>query len=77
MAKSFKKYPAGGITTAPSDKGGKRWANRAFRRRTHQALQTMRLDRMPWSIRAWSCWSHMFPKDGKIWYGWRYHPVRK
>lgn len=69
MSRSSRNNPAGGITTANSEKHDKRVANRRFRRKTRLAIRHER--EPPASPRQISnvwCWA----KDGKRWFG--YHP---
>ena len=62
MSRSKIKTPISGITTAPSDKEGKRQANRAFRRNTR--MQVLKGKEIVSLLREVSnVWS--FPKDGK------------
>jgi hypothetical protein len=73
MSRSYKKNPAGGMCVADSEKENKRTANRAFRRKSKQAVHTLRLDRIPFSIRQVSdVWC--FAKDGKMWFDPQKHP---
>lgn len=73
MSRSYKKHPAGGITTADSEKQDKRLANRAMRR-----INKARLKFNPEAImlnmrEVWNLWS--MDKDGKKWHGWEYPRV--
>lgn len=62
MSRSKIKTPISGITTAPSDKEGKRLANRAFRRNTR--MQVLKGKEIVSLLREiFNVWS--FPKDGK------------
>ena len=62
MSRSKIKTPISGITTAPSDKEGKRQANRAFRRNTR--MQVLKGKEIVSLLReVSSVWD--FPKDGK------------
>ena len=62
MSRSKIKTPISGITTAPSDKEGKRQANRAFRRNTR--MEVLKGKEIVSLLREVSnVWS--FPKDGK------------
>jgi hypothetical protein len=60
MSRSYRKNPAGGITTARTDKPFKRFANRSLRRRVRMGDFDLRLRDIsdPW----------VWPKDGKTWY---------
>ena len=63
MSRSKKKTPKVGITTAETEKGNKRKANRKFRRVTKTRLKKND-DELPKTIKAMSdVWS--FDKDGK------------
>jgi hypothetical protein len=68
MSRSRKKHPAGGISTAPSDKDGKQRANRAVRRAVKVALVTDPARELLPESRAVANAAN-FPKDGKAWYG--------
>ena len=71
MSRSKIKIPISGITTAPSDKEGKRQANRAFRRNTR--MEVLKGKEIVSLLREVSnVWS--FPKDGKIY--WKNLDVR-
>ena len=65
MSRSRRKYPAGGISKAASDKEGKSRSSRAWRRMVRIAVRLgiepphENEHREPWS------WA----KDGKRWYG--------
>ena len=62
MSRSKIKTPISGITTAPSDKEGKRQANRAFRRNTR--MEVLKGKEIVSLLReVSSIWD--FPKDGK------------
>ena len=62
MSRSKIKTPISGITTAPSDKEGKRQVNRAFRRNVR--MQVLKEKEIVSLLREVSnVWS--FPKDGK------------
>lgn len=69
MSKSTRNNPAGGWTTAKSEKYDKMVAHRRFRRREREAIHHGR--EPPVSLRQVSnVWD--FNKDGKRWFG--YHP---
>lgn len=69
MARSRRKNPAGGITTAESDKPGKVLGHRAGRRAVRQALRLSGgEDVLPHPKRFGDPWC--MPKDGKAWYGY-------
>jgi len=69
MSNSTRNNPAGGWTTARSEKYAKRIANRRFRRKTREAIHHGR--EPPVHLRQISQrW--LWPKDGKRWFG--YHP---
>lgn len=66
MSRSRRKSPAGGMTTAVSDKPGKVLGHRKTRRAARSALiqgnepaPTIKATENPWS----------YPKDGKTWFG--------
>lgn len=64
MSRSFKRSPAGGNTTACSDKEHKRRGNRAFRRANRQRV---RMGKDPIDVQAvYHQWGE---KDGHRWYG--------
>ncbi len=68
MSRSRRRNPAGGITTAVSDKPGKILSHRAGRRAVRQALgQAGDGDALPHPKQYGSPWC--MPKDGKTWYG--------
>lgn len=75
MARSYKKNPVSAITCSDSEKEDKRFANRAYRRKVKEVLNTCNLsdivedeyDLILPEIREVSdVWS--FDKDGKRWY---------
>jgi hypothetical protein len=66
MSRSFRKHPAGGITTCRSEKEDKRIANRRFRRITRQAVQTGKA--IPIMREVANVYD--MGKDGKKWHGW-------
>ena len=70
MSRSRRKHPAGGITTADSDKYGKTMASRVARRVVREALARDLEGLMPLKREVSDVWS--FSKDGKKWHGWRY-----
>lgn len=64
MSRSRLRNPAGGITTAPSDKPWKALEHRAaWREARHH-----RRRRTPHPKKHSDLWAS--PKDGKAWYGW-------
>lgn len=65
MSRSHKKHPAGGCTTAASDKLGKRLSARAWRRRVRVALD-LGLE-PPHEYEMRNPWD--WPKDGQKWHG--------
>jgi hypothetical protein len=68
MSRSRKKNPAGGITTARSDKVAKQRANRVARHAARIAIAAdPECEAMP-DRRAVTN-PYKFPKDGKAWYG--------
>lgn len=66
MSRSFKKTPAGGITTVKSEKQDKRIANRRLRSRVRQAVREGD-EVLPERREISDVWC--FGKDGKAWYG--------
>lgn len=68
MSRSRLRNPAGGITTAPSDKPWKALEHRAARREARQILHaTADGDAAPHPKKHGNPWAS--PKDGKAWYG--------
>jgi len=65
MSRSRKKHPAGGITTAASDKIGKRLSARAWRRRVRVSLAQGQ--ELPHEKEVRQLWD--WPKDGHTWHG--------
>lgn len=65
MSRSRKKHPAGGCTTAASDKLGKRLSARAWRRRVRVALEQNLEPPHEYAVRDPWDW----PKDGQKWFG--------
>ena len=68
MARSKKKNPIHGITTAQSEKEDKRFANRAYRRKVKQMIQPDEIVddlTLPEIREVSNVWD--FAKDGKIW----------
>lgn len=76
MSRSFRKNYHHGIA-GDSDKKGKQAANRVFRHKEKQAIQSNKLYKLPYRVReVYNVWS--MPKDGKIYYGlWRHDPKNK
>lgn len=72
MSRSKRKLPITGITTASSDKRGKQFANRAYRRAVHIALQ-QGWEVLPQLREVSDVYS--FGKDGKKW--WRDYVLEK
>ena len=71
MSRSRKKTIAGGITTAASDKIGKRQANRALRRRVNMQLSKIDEDNaedIVFYVLREASNIYNFPKDGKVYY---------
>jgi hypothetical protein len=66
MSRSRKKSPAGGVTTAASDKGDKTRAHQKTRRAAKQALRSGEED-CPDRKATEQVWS--YAKDGKAWHG--------
>jgi hypothetical protein len=67
MARSRKKTPICGITTARSEKQDKRLANRKVRRAVNQALTTsLELEVLPHRRELTNPWT--MAKDGKTWF---------
>ena len=68
MARSKKKNPIHGITTAQSEKEDKRFANRAYRRKVKQMIQPDEIVddlTLPQIREISNVWD--FAKDGKLW----------
>jgi hypothetical protein len=67
MSRSRKKSPAGGITTAESEKGDKQKASRVARRVVREVLAREPDGLLPARREVSNVWT--FEKDGKAWYG--------
>jgi hypothetical protein len=67
MSRSRKKSPAGGITTAVSEKSDKQMASRVARRVVREALARDPDGLLPEKREVSDVWT--FAKDGKAWYG--------
>lgn len=68
MSRSHRKTPICG-NAGNSDKLSKRYANRAFRRREKQCIQTENWDKLPYVMDdVYNVWNMC--KDGKSWFGW-------
>jgi len=66
MSRSRKKSPAGGVTTAASDKADKTRAHQRTRRAVKEALQSG-AEEAPDRRLTENTWS--YAKDGKAWFG--------
>ena len=67
MSRSYRKNPAGGVTTCQSEKQDKRRGNRSYRKRVRMAI-LCNLEVMPVLNEFYRVWN--MGKDGKRWYGW-------
>lgn len=66
MSRSHRKTPITGITTTDSEKQDKRRANRAYRKRVRDLIQSGNpLDILPLMLEIATNWD--FAKDGKQW----------
>lgn len=71
MARSKRKSPCTGVTTARSEKYDKRLANRRLRKRSRMVLARRRWDDdliFPLMREVSNVWC--MDKDGRVWWGW-------
>ena len=66
MSRSYRKNPAGGITTCRSEKDDKRIANRRFRKAVKRAVHAKRVIPIMREVAN----VYFMGKDGKKWHGW-------
>lgn len=67
MSRSRRKNPAGGVTTAKSDKEGKRADHKRYRAYAEDLVRKEKYDDICDRKIKECVWN--WPKDGKIWYG--------